>query len=317
MGMLTGVLLTLGRLSADSEITAMRAAGISVVRSAQPVLLLASLGVLAALYFNFEAMPNARVEYERGFASAIRSNPLNMIAPKTFNRDFPGYVIYVGEKQGGLMRDIWLWELDGERRVLRFAHAESGRVDYDEATNSIVLTPLHVQVETRNPKQPEDLSEPPLVVSVEQWEPLRFSLDRFFGRTSGVHVKQEWLTFDQLRAERARLAARPVPADPAEAKNLRRERMKLELVYQDKINTALAVLSLALIGVPLGIKVSRRETSANFGVAVALTLAYYLMTVSIKVLDRHPEYRPDILLWLPNVIFISAGLWMMKRIGKK
>jgi lipopolysaccharide export system permease protein len=275
------------------------------------------LGVAIGLYFNFDSMPRARVEYHRAFAAAVRSNPLGLIVPKTFIRDFPGYVVYVSEKEGGLMRDIWIWELDGERRVTRFAHAESGRIDYDETTNSIVLTPLHVQVETRDPKKPEDLAEPQLLVAVEQWEPLRFPLDRFFGRAAGVHVKQEWMTYNQLRAERARLAAQPLPADRAEAKKALRERMKLELVYHDKFNTALAVLSLALIGVPLGIKVSRRETSANFGVAVGLTLAYYLMTVSIKVLDRHPEYRPDILLWLPNLIFIVAGFWLMKRIGKK
>ena len=39
MGILTGVLLTLGRLSADSEVTAMRAAGISLTRLARPVLI--------------------------------------------------------------------------------------------------------------------------------------------------------------------------------------------------------------------------------------------------------------------------------------
>jgi lipopolysaccharide export system permease protein len=57
MGMLTGVLLTLGRLSADSEVTAMRAAGISVLRIARPVILLATIGAVVALYFNFESMP--------------------------------------------------------------------------------------------------------------------------------------------------------------------------------------------------------------------------------------------------------------------
>ena len=47
MGVLTGVLLTLGRLSADSEITAMRAAGLSVTRIARPVVLLGLAGAAA------------------------------------------------------------------------------------------------------------------------------------------------------------------------------------------------------------------------------------------------------------------------------
>ena len=97
MGMLTGVLLTLGRLSADSEITAMRAAGVSMTRVTRPVLLLAALGAIVALYFNFESMPKTRVEYHRAFAAAVKSNPLSIIVPKTFVRDFPGYVVYVGQ----------------------------------------------------------------------------------------------------------------------------------------------------------------------------------------------------------------------------
>lgn len=317
MGMLTGVLLTLGRLSADSEITAMRAAGISLARVARPILLLAAVSVAAGLYFNFEAMPRARVQYERDFATVIRSNPLNFIVPKTFIRDFSGYVVYVNDKQGGVLRDIWVWELDAQSRVRRFAHAETGRIDYDENDNAIVLTPIHVQVETRDPKNPEDVADPQLIVSVGQWEPLRLSLDRFFGRSSGLRIKQEWLTYPQLQAERARLAAQPLPADPAQANQARRDRMKLELVYQDKVNTALAILSLTLIGVPLGIKVSRRETSANFAIAVGLTLAYYLLTVAVKVLDRHPEYRPDLLLWMPNLLLIGLGAWLMTRIERR
>ncbi len=317
MGMLTGVLLTLGRLSADSEITAMRAAGLSLRRITRPVLLLSVAGVGLGLYFNFDSMPRVRVEYHREFAAALSANPLRFIVPKTFIRDFTGYVVYVGDKQGSVLHDLWVWELDDDRRVQRLIRAESGRFDYEDATNSLLLTLSHAQVESRAEKHPENFAEPPLVASFGQSDAIRLPLDKFFGPSTGPHVKQEWLTYSELQAERARVAALPRPADPAAAKTAARERMKLELVYQDKFNTALAVLSLALVGVPLGIKVSRRETSANFGVAVVLTLTYYLMTVLVKVLDRHPEYRPDLLLWLPNLIMLGFGVWLFTRIERK
>jgi lipopolysaccharide export system permease protein len=317
MGMLTGVLLTLGRLSADSEITAMRAAGISVKRASRPVIFLALLGVALGLYFNFESMPKARVEYHQVFAATIRSNPVAIIVPRTFIRDFSGCVVYIGSKEGAVVHDIWVWQLDSERRVKRLIRADSGRIDYDEKTNSLVPTLLVAKSEERNQKSPEDFTEATTVATAERLEDLRLPLDRFFGPGVKVHLKQEWMTFSEIQQERARLAALPIPADKAEAKAAARERMKLELVYQDKFNTSLAVLSLALIGVPLGIKVSRRETSANFGVAVVLTLAYYLMTMAVKVLDRHPEYRPDLLLWLPNIILICVGAWMLNRVGRK
>lgn len=314
MGLLTGVLLTLGRLSADSEITAMRAAGLSLPRLARPILVLAMLGAGLGLYFNFESMPRARVEYHRALAEAVRANPLRFIVPKTFIRDFPGYVVYVNEKQGSEMRDFWLWELDDQKRVRRLVRAESGHVDYDETDNSLIVTLAHAQVETRDEKNPENFSEAPIVGSFEKSEPARLSLNRFFG-AGGVHVKQDWMTFGELRAERVRLDARTPPPD--QAGQFVRDRMKLELVYQDKFNTALAVFSLALIGVPLGIRVSRRETSANFGVALLLTLGYYLLNVAVKALDRHPEYRPDLLLWVPNLLILALGVWMFSRIDRK
>lgn len=317
MGMLTGVLLTLGRLSADSEITAMRAVGLSVRRIVRPILVLAVLGAALGIYLNFQSMPQARVEYERGFAAAIQANPLNLIVPKTFIRDFPGYVVYVGAKQGGDLRDFWLWELDPEGRVRRVVRAASGRFDYDRAKNSFLLTLTQAQVESRSDKNPEDFREPQLVGSFEESEAVELSLDRFFGRGSGVRIKPEWLTYAELQAERQRVAAQPVPTDPAEAALARREQTKLAMVFHDKVNTAIAVFSLALIGVPLGIKVSRRETSANFAVAVGLTLAYYLMTVLIKILDGRPELRPDLLLWLPNLLVIGFAAWLMVRIERR
>lgn len=314
MGLLTGVLLTLGRLSADSEITAMRAVGLSLPRIARPILLLALLGAMLGLYFNFEAMPRARVTYERNFAAAVAANPLKLIVPKTFIRNFSNCVIYVNEKEGSLMKDVWLWKLDDQKRVKTLIHAESGTIDYDEATNELIVTLTQARVENRNEKDPESFIESPYVASFGKIEAARLPLDRFFGH-GGVHIKPEWLTLGPLQVERARLAALTPPK--GEEQQFARERMKIELVYHDKINTAVAVFSLALLGVPLGIKVSRRETSANFGVALLLTLGYYLLTVAVKALDRHPEYRPDLLLWVPNLIIIVLGVWLFSRIDKK
>ena len=123
------------------------------------------------------------------------------------------------------------------------------------------------------------------------------------------------MTLGELLTERTRLVGQPVA--PAEARDHARDIMKVQLTLSDKTNAALAVLSFALIGVPLGIRVSRRETSANLGLAVILALSYYFLTVVVGWLDRHPEYRPDLLLWLPNLIFLGLGLWLFHRLDRR
>ena len=313
LGMLTGVLLTLGRLSSDSEITAMRAAGLSVPRIALPVLVLAVLGVALGLRVNFESMPWAKVQYERELVSAMRANPLSFIVPRKFIRDFPGYVVYIGSKRGSDLRDFWLWQLDNERRVVRFVRAESGRVDYDEAANDFIITLANARIEDHDRKNPEDFSQPPMVNSFGQVDPVRLPLSKYFS-TPTVHQKLAWMTYRELMAEKARLEREPV--QPANAIQHDRDIMRVLFTIQDKFSMAIAIFTFAFVGVPLGIKVSRRETSANLGVAVLLGLGYYFITVVVGWLDQHPEYRPDLLLWVPNLVFVVLGFWLLRRLDR-
>lgn len=314
IGILTGVLLTLGRLSADSEITAMRTSGISLFRITRPVFILAALGVATGLYVNFQSMPSAKIKYERELAVAVRTDPLSFIQPKTFIRDFKGWVVYVSSIQGAEMRDLWLWKLDNEGRATQMVRAESGHLDFDSETNELIVTLRRAQMEVRHEKNPEDFSEPPMMGLVGLSQPARLPLDQMFGR-AGVRQKLPWMTYAELRAEQARLAALPVAPDAV--RQHERDQMKVTLTIQEKFNTALAVLSFALLGVPLGIKVSRRETSANLGIAITLALGYYFLTTAVSWIDRHPEYRPDLLMWLPNAICLSIGAWLFSRIDKK
>ena len=246
LGMLTGVLITLGRLSSDSEVTAMRAAGMSMPRIARPALLLAALGVLLGLRVNFESMPWSRVQYQKELNIAARANPLSYLRPKTFIREFPGLVIYVGAKDTGTLdstnlHDVWIWSLDPQRRVTRFVRAESGRVTFDEKTNDFVISLYNAREEDHDPKAPESLDQPLKVITVGQIEDYR---------------------------------------------------------------------------VPLGIKVSRRETSANLGVAVILALSWYFLNVVVGWLDQHPEYHPEVLLWVPNLILLGLGGWLLTRLDR-
>ena len=93
--------------------------------------------------------------------------------------------------------------------------------------------------------------------------------------------------------------------------------MQVRLVIQDKLTTAVAVISFALIGVPLGVRVSRRETTAGLGIATGLALAYYFLTVMVGWLSRHPEYRPDLLYWVPNLVFLALAVRLFRRLERR
>jgi lipopolysaccharide export system permease protein len=305
MGVLTGVLLVLGRMSAQHEVTAMRAAGLSLGFMARPILVLGLLGTVVTLAVNFYYMPRARVAYKEILGGAIQRNPLSFIVPKTFIREFPGVVVYVNERDGTVLRDFWVWQIDDQARVRMFARADEGVFDYDPESNTLVLTLRNVVMETRDDDDPEDFSRPPATSSVEEL-PVQLQLDHFL-RRHVVQTKPAWMTLDQLLAELRRLRG------PDEAE----ERMRVALTLSEKGSGAFAVFAFSLLAIPLGIKVSRRETSANLGVALLLVMGYYFGTISVSWLDQYPALRPDLLLWLPVTAFLVLGLWLFRRVERK
>lgn len=311
MGMLTGILLVLGRMSSDREITALRSSGLSVAWLSAPILCFALLGVTLAALVNFQFMPVARLAYQRELAGAVRQNPLSFIVPKTFIRDFPGVIIYVGEKQADLLKDIWIWELDKQKRVVHSGRAATGWIRFDEARSKLVLSLDYLRAEVHDRQDPED---PAKIHSGGTTDHATFDLllDKLTGQQT-VKVKTKWLTFSQLVAEWRRLN-RPDPAVPAAERA--QQKMRVQITLHEKFATAFSVLSFALVAVPLGIKVSRKETSANLGIGLLLALGYYFVTIAVGWFDNHPALRPDLLMWLPNVAFQSMGLWMFYKVDR-
>ena len=310
IGLLTAVLLVLGRMSSQQEITAMRAAGLSLGYISRPVWVIAGAAVLLSLALNFYVMPLARTAYRATLVNAVRQNPLNFIVPKTFVRDFPGFVVYVGERSGSELNDFWLWELDAQKRVLSVARAKSGTIDFRETDNRLILTLREVSVETRDREQPENFSKPQPVGTSESMT-VELKLDGVFKQMK-LGQKINWMTFGQLSGRRAELAAKGAAATADE----RRELTRVTVALSEKAAASFAVLAFAFVAVPLGIKVSRKETSANLGIAVALVLGYYFLATLTGLLERSPALRPELWVWVPPLAYAAAGLWLFRRVDR-
>jgi lipopolysaccharide export system permease protein len=156
-------------------------------------------------------------------------------------------------------------------------------------------------VENRDEDDPENFAKP-LTTGVSEEVPIELELDRIFGRTTR-RTKLSELTFDQLQVELGRFNA---PEQTV-------ERMKVSIAIHEKASSAFAVFAFALLAIPLGIKVSRAETSANLGVALVLVMIYYFLTMTANWLENLPEMRPDLLLWVPTVLFLLMGGVLFRR----
>jgi lipopolysaccharide export system permease protein len=108
MALLLGVLTAFGRLSADSEITALRTSGVSLYQVLSPVAVFASVVFVIALGLSVYVRPWGNNRLRAGLFEIARTRASAGIREKVFNDDFKGLVIYVDhiEPPGNALRGV-------------------------------------------------------------------------------------------------------------------------------------------------------------------------------------------------------------------
>jgi lipopolysaccharide export system permease protein len=311
MGVLMGILSVFGRMCAAGEYTAYRACGVSLGYISRPIIVFALLCAGMMLAINFYFAPTARGSYYSSLAQTIRADPLRFVLPKTFVKEFPGYVLYARERKEGVLKDFWIWELDNHNRPVKLIRAQEGKLAYNHEDDTLTLELKNGFSELRDPKNPDDLKQVRPTLSFDHAK-LRLGLSAIIkGERKG---KIETLTLDGLRKLEEGIVAK-IKQTPGD----RGLKEQLSLVrYQVQQNFAFsgAVVALTLVGIPLAIRVSRRENTANLAVALGLGMAYYLLFVITSWAGRHPELHPEWLVWAPNLIFVVIGASLLRRAAK-
>src|SRR5262252_5702245 len=134
MALLLGILVGLGRLSADREFVAMQACGVSLLRLSRPVLLAAALGTAATAYETIVALPNANQTFREIVFVVMASKVERNVRPHVFFDAFPNKIIYVRElPAGGGWRDIFLADTaKAAETTVYFARAGHIRLDQEK-----------------------------------------------------------------------------------------------------------------------------------------------------------------------------------------
>jgi len=84
-----------------------------------------------------------------------------------------------------------------------------------------------------------------------------------------------------------------------------------------RFSLSLASLAFALVGVPLAITAHRKETSIGFLFSLMVAFVFFFFIVIADSFRNNPHAHPELLMWAPNVLFISLGAWMFYRLSKK
>jgi lipopolysaccharide export system permease protein len=314
MGMLTATLLVFGRFSADQELTASRAGGISLLGLAAPILALSVVLSGLTAFINMEIAPRCRGAYKGLVVQAGMQRASAFITEDRFIDEFDGFVLYVGAKRGTNLHDVRILELDPEGAMLRHLHAERAEVISNETGQETALRLYQVSI--------YDFGE----YRTHQFGEWTFEPGFLDERRKGRRLRYSEMTFGELRHQLDRL--RGVAAERGEKEASGGEdstriaaiydelAMPVRLQMHRQVAFSFASIAFTLVGIPLGIRAHRRETSAGMAMALVLVLVYYAFVILGQALQDQPQWFPHLILWLPNLLFQSIGgilLWRVDR----
>jgi len=313
LGLLTGVLIAFGRMSSQQELTAMKASGRSLGRIARPALLLAGGLALLSAWLNLEVSPSANTEYRRLLVGSAKDNPASVIVPGKLNRQFPGMVIRAAERDGEVLRDFWLWSVDERGRLTQTVHAREARLapgvnSKGEGILRVELT--DARLEKRQPGD-ETFASPSSFIQARTTS-LEFAASGIFKDGENFQRKLRWLTTAELLDA---MDKGWQVAPNATRKEKEQGQMLATTQLMSHLAGAFSVFSLAFLAVPLAVRVGRSETFVNAAVALGVALSYYLLT-SMAAYVKDPDLRPDLLIWLPNVVVIGLAWTLLRRASR-
>ncbi len=313
LGLLTGVLIAFGRMSSQQELTAMKASGRSLGRIARPALLLAAALALLSAWLNLEIAPGANTEYRRLLVGSAKDNPASVIVPGKLNRQFPGMVIRAAERDGEVLRDFWLWSIDEQGRLTQTVHAREARLAraVSQAGEGILrVTLTDARLEKRQPGDATFATPSSFVQAGTTF--LEFPASGIFKDGENFQRKLRWLTTSEL----LEAVDKGWQVEPnATRQEIERGRMAAMTQLMSHLAGAFSVFSLALLAVPLAVRVGRSETFVNAAVALGVALSYYLLT-SMAAYVKDPALRPDLLIWAPNLIVIAIAWALLRRASR-
>jgi LPS export ABC transporter permease LptF/LPS export ABC transporter permease LptG len=290
MAVLIGVLLGLGRMSADSEIIALTALGIGRRRILLPVGVLALAGAVVTLCMTLWLGPIAVNRYRALETGLLASQVSYAVQPRVFDERFPKLVLYVNDvsASGTQWHGVFLAEAGGESGS-QLTLAENAIVIAEPKEGKLEL---HLKGGTTHEFSRED--------------PDRYSVTAF--------GQSDW----PIEANGL------VPSQPRELSNSERSLRELvnlngsdwreaRVELHRRLAFPAACLVFALVAVPLGAQPRRGGRAAGSLLAVIIIASYYLLTVIGAGLARQSVVPPFLGIWGADILLAILGLALLPR----
>ncbi len=298
---LFATLLTLGKMGADSEITALRSAGISYRKLFVPVLVIGLMISLMAFLTNDYIVPLTNQKVKR-----LNENLFFSKDAVFFNEDQMFKVddhlwFYIGEieRDTGLMKDVLILDRTAETGVLRYPQV----ITSEQARQDSQTWYLQGAVVRRYDDDGQTYYEGQVG-----------EMDLNIGDELANYVRGDKVPQEQSSRELGQ-QIEEFSQDPNHDPQFL---LRLQTEWHLKFAIPFASFFAILIAAPLGLQ-AVRQTGRYGGVAVAIVLVfiYYVLLSLGRSMGRAGILDPWLAAWLPNMVFGALGslmlLWRFTR----
>jgi LPS export ABC transporter permease LptG/LPS export ABC transporter permease LptF len=296
MAVLVGILLGLSRLSADSEITAMRASGIGVWSFVRVVSIVAVAGWGVSMLNTLYLAPRSAAAMRHLEESLANAQASYEVQPRVFYEDFKDYVLYVQDVRAGSgaanWRGIFLADVTNPNAP-KITTADRATV-VNGANQSITMR-LRDSIESETvPDQPNQytvstFAQTDLPMQAGSQEDLRL------GRSdTPILAMNNRELLDRVHGKNG---------------------LVYEIEFEKRLAYPAACLVLMLVGVPLGISSRRGGKGAGFVLTIALVFLYYFLSSTGTALARQNKIPPFLGVWQANLIFAVCGIVLLRQMA--
>ncbi|GFO60868.1 LPS export ABC transporter permease LptF [Geomonas silvestris] len=291
MALLLAILLAFGRLSGDSEITAMKSCGISLYGMLPPPMIFSLFACAACLWVTVYAVPWGNSSFKKLLIEVAQASAGVVIKEKVFNDAFPGMVIYAETftQKGQTMSGIVIHdERDPKEPATIFA--KSGALLADPQAHSIEFHlnngSIHRSTETGSYR----------MVDFQEYN-LRVSLAKPGGNQN---KSEEEMTLEEL-------------IHPPAGRYKPKELLSMQLEYHSRLALPFACFVFTLLAMPLGIQNRRSGKAAGFSLSIGVLLLYYVALSAFKALGERQLLSPVAACWAPNLLFLILGAYLFHK----
>ncbi len=300
MALLLAILMAIGRMSADSEVIAMRASGLSLYQITVPIAAFAVVIFVASMGLSLHARAWGNAQLKTGIFELARTRATAGLTEHVFNDDFAGLVIYVEEIEppGTELRRILISDRrapDQENTVI----ATSGTLVADEDAQTLHLR-LKDGVTFTNDAANREFHK----TDFKEYDVL-LDLSEALGQLE---------TRDRTPNE-IPLAELSAIIDERELADESSVTERIELARRHAV--PFAALIFPLLAVPLGLQPVRAVRSRGLAVSLVIILVYYLLLTGGDALAANEVLPVQLSIWMPNAILGTAGVLLFIRAARE